>query len=354
MHTSKKSAVGTIQLLSTGDGCLLIELQLQEENSEPIALSRLLEYSQKALRLRHVNLPNVFEVGTQKSGHWALIRQAGSIAWMYLPELAGRLNSNQICSVLYSIADAVDYLYRSELRGGKTLNWIDFVRVAYDVRRSLTLAIVPPTPGDVDLVLQNKYCVLSPYTAPELLDSFSPTPAADSFAVACIGYQLFTGKPLVEVDIPGDFGSKLRNLEFASIQKILPEFPEELANCFESALRSTPDRRPTLRMWMKTLAKHEGHSLPLGMPEEEGVEFQKSGYVFDFTNVLHGVPVRFKKLAQAGETPMNVLMLSEVEDGKYTLNLPGSNTSLPEYCPLCGSIGAPPIHFCSACGHPLT
>jgi serine/threonine protein kinase len=332
---------------------LLIELQLQDETTELIALSRLQDYAHKALRLKHQSLLSVYEVGTQKSLRWVLVRHAGPISWLYLNELSGRLNVSQACSVLSDIANALDYLYRMQLRGGKVLNWNDFVRLSYGAGRPLALSIVPPSPTDLDLSLQGKYCATSGYTAPELFDSFSPTPSSDSFALSAIGFHLFSGKPLIQTENSRELARVMRELDFPRIRKILPAFPGDLAEFLEVALRSSPERRPTLQSWINTLAKDEAHSLPQGAADEATIKFQKPQYAFQFTNVLHGVPVHFKNLAQTGEAPMNVLMISEVDDGKYTLNLPSSNRALPDYCHLCGGIGQPPVRFCSLCGHAL-
>jgi serine/threonine protein kinase len=206
----------------------------------------------------------------------------------------------------------------------------------------------------LDLALQGKYCAPSIYTAPELFDSFSPTPSSDSFALSAIAFHLFTGKPLINTDQPAEVGRIIRELEFPKISKILPAFPVELAAFLEGPLRSPAEQRPTLLSWIQMLTKYEAHSLPQGTADGASVKFQKPQYAFQFTNVLHGVSVDFTNLAQAGDAPMNVLMLSEVDDGKYTLNLPSANRALPDYCHVCGGIGKAPVRFCSLCGHPLS
>jgi len=332
---------------------LLIELHMQDETTEIIALSRLRDYAQKALRLKHRSLVSVYEVGVLEAGYWTLIRHGGALSWMYLHELSGKLTVPDACSVLYCLADVLDYLHRREFRGGRVLNWNDFVRCSYNFQRSLQVSILPPSPTDIDLLIQKTYCAPSEYTAPELLENFLPSPAADSFALGSIAFHLFIGHPLLTAETTQEIVQAIRSGIYPDFEHHLPAFPEELATLIKSALKVNPDERPTLQNWIELLAKYGGHTMPHGLPDRNMLEFRKPQYVFRFTNILNDAPISFTRLAQAGDIPMNVLIISEVEDGKYTLNLPDSDPSLPDYCHTCGAIGKPPIRFCSMCGKPL-
>ena len=329
---------------------MLIELQLQDETTEIIARSRLRDYAHKATGLKHESLESVYEVGTQEAGYWAIVKHAGPTGPKSLAEIAGKLEAHEAYSIVYCLADSLDYLYRVEFRGGKVLGFEGFIRSAFQPATGWTASILPPTPTDIDLLVQGTYCPLTEYSAPELIDSFLPTPAADSFGIAALIFRMITGKPVVQAESAPEMARMLREKNFPTVAALVPDFSKELGQYIQKTLVASPKDRPTLQDWMAILSRYGARTLTQGSPDESVLEFHKPAHAFRFRNVLHDQIVRFHELATVTKSPGSSILISEVDDGKYTLNLPESPHGLPDYCRLCGLVGKTGTRFCSTCG----
>ncbi|MCI0606739.1 hypothetical protein L0156_27455 [bacterium] len=333
---------------------MIVEVCFQDDVSEVIPSSRLRSYARKVMQLKHRNLTNVFEVGVLDNGRWALVRQAGPGRWIYLAEMNhADLNFIQKCSVLYGLTDVLDYLYRKESRGGAILNWDEQIRCSFVTQNRLVFSVHPPNPSDVDLLIQGSYCAISKFTAPELIDSFTPTPAADSFALAAIAFQLFTGCQIVEQDSSQEIAHRIRSFTFPSVRQLASSLPPDLSDLIEAALRFPAAQRPTFSRWKETLAKLGAERLHQAGPEEGSLPSRETALKMRLKNVLGGTQMQFNKFAQLGDVPMTAALLTEVEDGQYTLNLPESSQTLPSYCQICGNVGKQNMRFCHVCGQPL-
>ena len=92
------------------------------------------------------------------------------------------------------------------------------------------------------------------YTAPEIWDGKRPIPATDQYALACIAYELMTGK--VPFEAPTIYGLMRQHTD----EVVLPPhyirrgLPSDLAIPFWQAMAKSPEKRfPTLRAFLDDL-----------------------------------------------------------------------------------------------------
>lgn len=89
---------------------------------------------------------------------------------------------------------------------------------------------------------------MSRFSAPELWDGQRPSPATDQYSLACILYQLLTGK--AAHDAPSIWGLMQAHLNdvVTPPHYVNPALPPDLAMVFWQALAKEPDRRyPTIQ-----------------------------------------------------------------------------------------------------------
>jgi serine/threonine-protein kinase len=81
------------------------------------------------------------------------------------------------------------------------------------------------------------------YTAPELWSGERPLPATDQYSLACIAYELFTGKPAF--DAPTIFGLMKQHSDEIPLPPhyVRDHLPADLALPFWQALAKPPERR---------------------------------------------------------------------------------------------------------------
>ncbi|MCU0512875.1 MAG: serine/threonine protein kinase [Anaerolineae bacterium] len=81
------------------------------------------------------------------------------------------------------------------------------------------------------------------YTAPELWEGERPQPATDQYALACMAYELLTGRP--PFDAPTIFGLMKQHMDDVALPPhyLRETLPSDLAMCFWQALAKPPGRR---------------------------------------------------------------------------------------------------------------
>lgn len=94
------------------------------------------------------------------------------------------------------------------------------------------------------------------YTAPELWEGERPLPASDQYSLACVAYELLTGRPPFEA--PTIFGLMKQHTDDIALPPhyVRDDLPADLAIPFWQAMAKPPERRfPTVQVFVKELAQ---------------------------------------------------------------------------------------------------
>ncbi|MDQ7034006.1 MAG: serine/threonine-protein kinase [Anaerolineae bacterium] len=109
---------------------------------------------------------------------------------------------------------------------------------------------------------------MNPYSAPELWNGERPSPATDQYALACVIYELLTGKPPFNNTSIYHLMQAHMDDVAAPPHYIRPDLPSELALVFWQALAKPVDRR-----FPSVLAFHKGLQDALGDKLGEETDF---------------------------------------------------------------------------------
>ncbi len=93
------------------------------------------------------------------------------------------------------------------------------------------------------------------YTAPELWEGERPLPASDQYSLACVAYELMTGRPPFEA--PTIFGLMKQHTDDVAMPPhyVRDELPADLAIPFWQAMAKPPERRfPTVQAFITELS----------------------------------------------------------------------------------------------------
>ncbi|HKM54398.1 MAG TPA: hypothetical protein VJY33_13385, partial [Isosphaeraceae bacterium] len=111
----------------------------------------LVDYARRVVRLEHPALVNILDVDILAPGTAVLIASAvkGRIEDLHqkipvVPDLP------TACSIVKTLSEALDYLHHEGFRGGFSLSWIDCVRASSTAEGTWHLALLPPTPSQID------------------------------------------------------------------------------------------------------------------------------------------------------------------------------------------------------------
>ena len=126
-----------------------VELHIQ---TGPISdYDRLVDYAQRAVKLDHPALVKILDVGVNATGSAVLITSAvgGRLEDLhqkipFIPDLP------TACSIVLTLSEALDYLHQVHFRGGLSLSWVDSVRASLTADGTWHLALLPPTPSQID------------------------------------------------------------------------------------------------------------------------------------------------------------------------------------------------------------
>ncbi len=188
-------------------------------------------------RLRHPNIVVIHEVGSADGRVFLAMDLAASSLARTIAE-AGARPWPEVSAIIEPVAAALDYAHARGVvhrdlkpanilldeNGTPLLSDFGFARALGDVSTSLSASSgILGTPS---------------YIAPELWDGSPAEPAADIYALACIAYELRTGKVL----FPG--ATPLRAVAAHAAGPKLPEdWPPEMLEVFRTALARDPAGR---------------------------------------------------------------------------------------------------------------
>jgi TIR domain len=250
-----------------------VELHIQPG---PISdYDRLVDYAQRAVKLDHPALVKIVDVGVHATGSPVLITSAvnGRLADLhqkipFIPDLP------TACSIVLTLSEALDYLHQVHFRGGLSLSWVDSVRASLTADGTWHLALLPPTPSQIDRAdAPVGFAGVVRLAAPELLGSGPaiPTPAGDSFSLGALLFELLTGKPLLQSGSIEEMVRELRAGQFRKVSDLRPDVPAKLCTFLDRVLAHQPGDRPSLQEWCLAMREFGGRSLsrPPAIASEE-------------------------------------------------------------------------------------
>lgn len=240
-----------------------VELHIQPG---PISdYDRLADYARRAVKLEHPALVKILDVGVNAEGNPVLITPAadGRLADLHqkiplIPDLP------TACSIVLTLSEAMDYLHQVHFRGGLSLSWRDSVRASSTVDGTWHLALLPPTPSQIDRAdAPVGFAGVVRLAAPELLGSGPaiPTLASDCFSLGALLFELLTGKPLLQSGSIEAMVRELRVGQFRKVSDLRPDLPAKLGTFLDRVLETHPGDRPSLHEWCVAMREFGGRSL---------------------------------------------------------------------------------------------
>ena len=161
-------------------------------------------------------------------------------------------SAGEVLAVLERLSEALDGLHGHDMVHGQVEPrniLFDDSGLAYlsDVGLTRLLKII------YSLEATNSFSTTK-YTAPEIWDGKRPSPATDQYALACIVYELMTGKAPFEAATI--YGLMRQHTDEVALPPhyIRRELPTELAIPFWQAMAKAPEKRfPTMRAFLEDM-----------------------------------------------------------------------------------------------------
>jgi hypothetical protein len=227
--------------------------------------AKLRDYARRAVRLEHPSLLCVVDVCVDETGRWALVLHPVCKRWLSLADTVQCVEGhNSACSIALSLSEALAYLHRVGFRGGMSFDWGEQVRAVCCQGDSWHLALVPPTPRDIEAQWKEGLCGNPWFMAPEMLLSVysNPTPVSDSFSLGALLFELLAREPLLEATSLLEAMREVQAGQFRKLSRTGAHLPDGISDFILRALCRQPSSRPSLLEWSRVMADFGGRPLP--------------------------------------------------------------------------------------------
>ncbi len=242
-----------------------MQVELHIQPGRVADYDRLVGYAQRVVKLEHPALVKMVDVTVNEAGSPVLITSATADSDADLHQKVPFIaDLAAACSIVLTLSEALDYLHQERFRGGLSLSWADSVRACAAKDGKWSLALMPPTPGQIDRAdARAGFAGVVRLAAPELLGSGPaiPTSASDSFSLGALLVEILTGEPLLLSRSVAEMIGELRAGRFRSLSELRSVVPAALGSFLDRALKPQPGDRPSLKEWGNAMRDFGGRSL---------------------------------------------------------------------------------------------
>ncbi len=234
-----------------------IKLLGQFLQADPSFARRFQREAQAVAALRHPNIIQIFDFGTQNDSHYLVMEyvEGKDLGDEIERRCAGGepFTPNEILQLLSQVADALDYAHEQgvvhrDIKPGNIL-------ITEDGRAILTDFGLAMLRDRVSPATMGRSFGTPEYIAPEqAIDSRAAVPQSDIYALGVILYEMVTGHLPFEDESPLSLALKHINEEPTPPRHYVPQLPEAVEAVILRALAKEPTERfPTTRAMVKAL-----------------------------------------------------------------------------------------------------
>jgi serine/threonine protein kinase len=234
-----------------------IKLLGQFLQADPSFARRFQREAQAVAALRHPNIIQIFDFGTQNDSHYLVMEYVeGKDLGDEIEQrhAAGKpFTPNEILQLLSQVADALDYAHQQgvihrDIKPGNILLTEDGRAILTDFGLAMLRDRVSPA-------TMGRSFGTPEYIAPEqAIDSRAAVPQSDIYALGVILYEMVTGHLPFEDESPLSLALKHINEEPTPPRHYVPQLPEAVEAVILRALAKEPaERFPTTRAMVKAL-----------------------------------------------------------------------------------------------------
>jgi serine/threonine-protein kinase len=199
---------------------------------------RFLDVERRSGALFHPNLVTIFDVGMSEELCWSAHEYCGGGTLRQRLPTRQPIPAWQVVSLVSQIGSALGNLHRADIVHGRvTPDWIRFDDAGSARLGGVGLAAIADLPG---LPSAPRQPHLDAYIAPEQRRGATPDAAADQYALALVGAELFAGTWHA-----AGLASPDRGVDdlLSYLKEIRPDLSTSAITAFARALSDDPDRR---------------------------------------------------------------------------------------------------------------
>jgi len=252
---------GTVYLAR--DGTLEVERAVKvlhpQLAADAVFLERFRREARLAARLEHVHIVPVYELDEAGGSYYLVMRHMAGGSLKELLAKEGRLAFAQAAAIVTQIAAALDFAHSQpepvvhrDIKPGNIL-----FEAGRAVARLSDFGFARAFSGSQSASLSASGAMIGTpaYMAPEVWDNKPVGPAADQYSLACVLFEMLTGRPLFEGDSPiSILRAALSGPHFPA--KWPEGVPERVAEVLGRALEGEPQRRyPTVGAFARATAQ---------------------------------------------------------------------------------------------------
>ena len=214
--------------------------------ADPVCAQRLLREARTGAGLRHPNLCQILDAGTEQGGFYlAMEYLEGKTLRSHLHEAGGCLTVPLACYHAYQLVDTLAYLARHDVvhRDVKPGN---IMVCAGDRLKLMDLGLAKaPDPEEGRLTLSGIILGTPAYMAPEqIVDASRATPASDLYAAGATLFEMLTATTPFQAEAPALLMQKVLSKAAPDPRLFRPDLPATLADILVRLLDKEPGRRP--------------------------------------------------------------------------------------------------------------